>query len=155
MATSPLLILIGLFFLLPSSALCPGPGLAGLPVVAGSSLIFGGFGGFGRPARCSRLVSYLGFYGFSWFFSVFLCFLVFLKICFLFLALGAWPHRLFLNLGPFLGFVLGFLWFSLVVLGFGPWAWGLAWCFGARFWLVLFLFALVLTWFKLCMVPCH
>ena len=43
MATSPLLILIGLFFLLPSSALCPGPGLAGLPVVVGSSLIFSFF----------------------------------------------------------------------------------------------------------------
>ena len=83
-----------------------------------------------------------------------LFFLVFLRICFLFLAWGAWPHRLFLNLGPFLGFVLGFLWFSFF-LGFGPWAWGLAWCFGARFWLFLFLFALVLTWFKLCMVPCH
>ena len=60
MATSPLLILIGLFFLLPSSALCPGPGLAGLPVVVGSSLILGGFGGFGRPARCSRFFSYFG-----------------------------------------------------------------------------------------------
>ena len=148
MATSPLLILIGLFFLLPSSALCPGPGGFFVRFPRFSLESRGGEpGGVGLSeigSFCWRLL------GFPLFF-----FLVFLKICFLFLAWGAWPHRLFLNLGPFLGFVLGFLWFSLVVLGFGPWAWGLAWCFGARFWLVLFLFALVLTWFKLCMVPCH
>ena len=107
-------------------------------------------GGSPEELACLRLAPFAGVCSvFLWFF------LVFLKICFLFLAWGAWPHRLFLNLGPFLGFVLRFLWFSLVVLGFGPWAWGLAWCFGARFWLFLFLFALVLTWFKLCMVPCH
>ena len=112
MATSPLLILIGLFFLLPSSALCLGPGGFFVRFPRFSLESRGGEpGGVGLSeigSFCWRLLGFPLFSGFP-------------KNLLPFLGLGGLASSTFLKFGAFSGVCA---WFSLVFFGCS-WFWAL------------------------------